>query len=339
MIRIHKTGGIHINSEIICDGFDNEASLRIQSHIHSDHLIDFGWSKQSQNILMSKASKDYLGLGKNSMDIAFRPGIIGLEYDRIYEHREYKIKLLNNDHCLGSSQIEITKPTGEKIGYSGDFNYPLEDFIDVDYLVIDGSCGGIHKKRRFSKEDSLEALDKIVNELVRKKPVFIKAHKGLLEKTYFWLSDICPGIPRIASDIFIESIRLHKKYSYSTGFENTIYERNSADAVRIMKSNESFIQFVFHKEHVFNLESKQVITCNRFIEDNSHPLKKIGENSYNLSLSDHADIDGTYEYVRKVNPKVVYIDSSRAPSFCFIQQLSNSIANNCNVKSQILTPI
>jgi putative mRNA 3-end processing factor len=334
MIRILENGGILFDNAIVCDGHDSNAILRIQSHIHTDHLAEFGASKQQHPIIMSEASREYLALSKNNMDIVHRPGIIGLPYNKIFEYQGYKIRLLSNEHCLGSSQVEIVTPNGVKYGYSGDFNYPMESVISVEHLIIDGSCGGIFYQRRYTREDSIKALEEKLKTLVSKTPVYIKAHKGLLEKIYFWIEDICPNIKRVGSCEFIESLKLHEKYSY--GVVDNIIETNSEEEKCLKRNGEAFIQFVHKKETVFNVEKKHVIQCDRFNDRLDVPLREISPLSFHISFSDHSDINGTYEYIRCVDPKNVYIDGVRAQSNA--GSLANLIYHNCGVYCSVLKP-
>ena len=42
---------------------------------------------------------------------------------------------------LGASQIQVEEENGHRYGYSGDFNSDLDEFIDVDTLVLDATNG------------------------------------------------------------------------------------------------------------------------------------------------------------------------------------------------------
>jgi len=336
-VKQNSSGGIIINSaneniakvgDIVIDGFINSACLRVQSHYHTDHTVGFFESKLYHDILMSKATKDILGSDKNSQDIFLRPGIIGFDYNNIYEINQYKVNLLNNGHILGSSQVQITF-SDYSIGYSGDF-YDTKSILKVDHLIIDGSIGGLYKIRSFTRDDSINDLRELIIKLTFNKHVLIKAHSGLLEKVFFWISDLLPNIPRIADERFINSLEIYSNYGY--GYVSNIIDKNDKEhGLKILKSGEPYIRLVMSSEDVFDIEDQLVINCSRFQDIQNEPIIQRSEKCYIISLSDHADILGTLEYVKNVNPEFISVDQVRMRNPDKAIRLLNYIANELNI--------
>jgi len=335
-VRQNNKGGIIINSsdtnigireDIVIDGFQYDALLRVQSHFHTDHTIDMHKSKLDHEIVMSHATRDILSSNENSQDIKVRPGIIGIDQNKIFKFNDFEILLIHNAHVLGSCQVAVTY-NGYSIGYSGDFNKPT-DHINVDHLVIDGSVAGIFRQRKYSRDQSIDELIKLISDKITSKPIIIKAHSGLLEKIYFWISDIFYNVPRIGDYKFIDSLNIHSEYNY--GQVSNIFGKSTKDGKSFLKSGSPYIRFVRQKEDVFNIEEKIVINCTRLGDNDEQPLVQSTKNfnSYNLSLSDHADINATMEYIEQVNPSLISADAIRMGNSPITKKLLNLI--NCEL--------
>ena len=65
-----------------------------------------------------------------------------------------RLTLLPSGHMLGAVQVALETPGGRRIGYSGDFHWPVADVIHVDELVIDGTYGSEASIREYSQEQA-----------------------------------------------------------------------------------------------------------------------------------------------------------------------------------------
>ena len=52
-VDVTRNGAVLLGPEVVCDGFHCKRSVRIQSHVHEDHLVDFDRSKGHQDIYLS----------------------------------------------------------------------------------------------------------------------------------------------------------------------------------------------------------------------------------------------------------------------------------------------
>ena len=173
-------------------------------------------------------------------------------HDRVPENTRQRSKLWYD----GANKISNDLYS---IGYSGDF-YKPDKVISVDHLIIDGSVAGIFRQRKFSREESIEALRSLISNNIGRVPIIIKAHSGLLEKIYYWISDVLRNIPRICDDKFYRSLEIHSDFGYEQ--INNIYKRGDSAGIEILKSNK-YIRFLRQKEDSYGLEDKFIINCNR----------------------------------------------------------------------------
>ena len=67
------------------------------------------------------------------------------------------------------------------MGYSGDFGEDIDDYIDVDLLVMDSSYSGEHN-RKWSMEYAMESLVDDIKQNLGKKDINLVADAGLLQK-------------------------------------------------------------------------------------------------------------------------------------------------------------
>ena len=91
------------------------------------------------------------------------------------------VTLKESKHILGSTQIQVDDPEIGSVGYSGDFNRDIEDFIQVDTLVLDATSVSDFE-RKWKMDDVLEILSKEIKKSLQTGPVNICADNGLLQQ-------------------------------------------------------------------------------------------------------------------------------------------------------------
>ena len=92
------------------------------------------------------------------------------------------ILLLPADHMLGSVQVSVHFDNGLRLGYSGDFHWPLDEIIQVDELVLDSTYGSPRCVRMYSQEEAEGRLLELVRTRVKNASIHIKAHRGTLHR-------------------------------------------------------------------------------------------------------------------------------------------------------------
>ena len=146
IIDVLASGTVCLSSEVVCDGFADGYPFRVQTHIHDDHMSQFERSKGLQDILMSPETYALLVADRNA-DLAFRDNLHRVDRgnERILDDGS-KLSLIPSNHMLGSCQVVLEMPDGYRVGYSGDFGWPLDKIIEVNMLVVDSTYGEPQKR-------------------------------------------------------------------------------------------------------------------------------------------------------------------------------------------------
>ncbi len=145
-ISLKDDGTILLGQQISCDGFACNRPIRIQTHIHADHMVDFNTSKANQRIFMSEQTRSLLCAIQNA-DLPYRDNVIGVAFGEREAVGAEEITLLPSHHMLGGAQVQVTCADGYRVGYSSDFFWPVESTISVDELVVDSTYGNPEARR------------------------------------------------------------------------------------------------------------------------------------------------------------------------------------------------
>lgn len=305
-IDISAHGAIMLGNSVTCDGFVYGFPYRVQTHVHEDHMEGFASSKGYQNILMSEATKELLIVGLNA-DIEYRSNIHAIPLGSVYRTEDVEVEMLSNGHMLGSAQVAVTIPGGKKVGYSGDFNWPLEKVIQVEGLVIDSTYGSPDSKRQFSQEEAYVMFVELVVEKVRNCPVLIKAHPGTLQHALELLDGVLT-CPILASKRVVAEAEVYRRFGYSIGPIITVDSPEGHSAM----SERRYIRLYGRGEAPpFEAEGNTVIVLSVYMTNPNQPLLEFSERSYRVAMSAHADFEGTLEYVKATGATQVVTDNSR----------------------------
>ncbi len=142
-------------------------------------MAEFTTSLRGQ-VVMTKATRRLLE--HEYPALPSRTNVQVLEYAEEWEHEGDRIQLLSSDHALGAAQVKVTFENGISVGYSGDFNWPLDNVIKVDALVVDATYGNPCSRNRCSQEKAQESLAQLVRDKLRRGPIHLMADTGPLER-------------------------------------------------------------------------------------------------------------------------------------------------------------
>ena len=123
---------------------------------------EFDKSKGFQKFLMSPETYALLVTERNA-DLAFRDN-----FHQVNRGNEWvlddgsKLSLVPSNHMLGSCQVALEMPDGYRVGYSGDFGWPLDEVIEVDELAVDSTYGSPRSVRRYAQTEAEESLINVV---------------------------------------------------------------------------------------------------------------------------------------------------------------------------------
>lgn len=299
LIAISDNGAIKLGQHVTCDGFVNGVKYRIQTHIHLDHMSGFNSSKGYQDIIMSEATRDLIALGH--IDVPVRSNIISLPIDGEYHDDDLKIELKTSNHMLGAVQVAVTTSAGERLGYSGDFSWPLDDVVKVDHLVVDSTYGNPDSIRHYSQQEACDFFREIVTEKIKSGPIIIRANRGTLHHALGLLNELI-ACPIIVDRKKIAEAKVYQKYGRSIC---PLMELESSEVRSFRKYNPYIELYYLHEQLLYEPKNSTTIELSAYWINSEEPYLELSDSVYRIGISDHADFNETLEYVRETEAKVV----------------------------------
>jgi putative mRNA 3-end processing factor len=306
LIDVSDKGAVRLGSEVVCDGFVYNYPFRFQTHIHDDHMDGFETSKGYQDILLHPATMELLVAEKNA-DLPYRSNLIPVQPRVEYGAGQCRVYSVSNGHMLGSVQVAVQLPDGARVGYSGDFQWPLEEVIEVDALVADSTYGSPSSRREYSQEEAAERLIDLVRQRLRYGPVIIKAHRGTLQRGLELLDEANIG-PILASQRLQREAAVYAQFGYSIP---RLVLVGTADARSIAESKR-YVRLIGTRDP--ELDDRTLgtrIILSAYISRPDDPVLQVSETAYRVALSGHADFEGTIAYTEATRAKYVVTDNSR----------------------------
>lgn len=308
-IDVFDSGAVRLGTNTVCDGFVEGYRFRIQTHVHDDHMAGFNTSKGMQDFFMSLETFELLNAFLDA-EIPYRSNfhIIprGVEYEL---PDNSKLILLPSNHMLGSCQVALELTDNRKVGYSGDFGWPLDEVISVDELVIDSTYGSPNSIRGYTQAAAEECLMELVYRRLRHGSVHIYAHRGTVERVLHIIEGNV-GVPILASERLIQEVEVYQNHGIVLGK----LDRIDSDEGKLASKQRSYIR-LYSKGDGFGNEpiADTSIKCSAYMATNStsNPLTSFSENSFSVALSNHADFLETLKYIQATGARTVVTDNTR----------------------------
>lgn len=305
-IDVRASGVVTLGPDVSCDGFLIAAQIRVQTHIHQDHMRDFHTSKGYQDILLSKPTRDLL-VSEYNFDLASRINIKTLDPQERYGFGNSSVQLVPNDHVLGSVQVQVEMDDGVRVGYSGDFAWPLDNVIQVDGLVVDSTYGSPASIRNYSQGECEEQLLTLCRRLLSEGPVYIKAHTGTLHRAMQLLSTEL-DVPLVGSSRLCGEVGVYRQYGYAIG-DVTSWE--VPEGRTLLKEGRVIRLFGKGDKYPVDSGGASHIVLSAYFTSPDRPLVEYSSGSYAVALSNHADFNGTLDYIRATGAQYVVTDNTR----------------------------
>lgn len=305
-VMVAASGAVIFGSEMACDGFYAEVPIRVQTHIHDDHMADFNSSKGNQDIVMSRATRDLL-IAEFDADLPYRSNVIGADYGVPMSTGGGVLWLLSSAHMLGAAQVLYEFADQYRVGYSGDFSWPIDDVIQVDELVVDSTYGSPDNTRTFTQAEAEARLLDLVAERLRFGPVHIKAHRGTLQRGLQVVAGSVSA-PILASPRVCAAMAVYHRH----GYVGVDLVDASTEAAKESLRHGRYIQVYGPGDRLpVDPISSSSVNLTAYMSRPNDPLTVYSENSYSVAISNHADFGGTLEYVRATGARYVVTDNSR----------------------------
>lgn len=305
-VDVSSSGAILLGDVVTCDGFVYDHPIRVQTHVHRDHMGRFESSKAYQLVYATAPTRDLL-VAEYDADIPYRENIEVIRTGEPVCREGCEILLLDNGHMLGSVQVAVTLANGLRCGYSGDFAWPLEDVIKVHELVLDSTYGSPESVRTFTQGEANDRFIELVMELVKYGPVLITAHRGTLQRAVSCLDDAV-RCPILASPRLYSELEVYQRYGYSL--------------TRVLRADTEEARLAIEARHYVRLcgtgdrrptdpSGVSAIVLSAYMGRAGDPVVSYSDRSFVVALSDHADYEGTLEYVRATGANRVVTDNTR----------------------------
>ena len=320
-IDILPSGAVVLGRAITADGHDKPRMFRIQTHLHADHMQGFANSLR-QNVILAPELRDLLRkrfpqLPCRSKDTGVHTPKCGEIYP-VTDPRTGLSHLVRQEyagHMLGATQCSVALPDGIRVGYSGDFSWPLDEVIEVDQLVVDATYGDPESVREFTQDQAEERFVELVSEKVNEgQGVEIIARPGVAERALMVISmhslDRTGDVAIIANELIRHHASVYREHGHAMVTE--IIE-NGTEAQREAVKSGRYIRF-WPSTGGGALIGAQGFRIQLMMTFRGHGEESESEKTgiTTIGISNHADHNQTLEYIRRSGAEVVVTDASRA---------------------------
>ena len=307
---VWANGCVQLDPSVSCDGFARESSIRIQTHVHEDHMAGFESSKGNQTHIVCSLGTLELLIAEFNADLPYRHRQFkilptdgtAIELDRV------RIQLYSSGHMVGSTMAVVESADGLRHCYSSDFNWPLATLPNnIDTLIVDATYGDPASVKRYSEKEVIEGLIQVVLSDEKAGSVLLTGYRGRLQYALRLLSEYVTS-PVLLSESLMKTLPVYEK---TLGFKSHAISVNSQEGRRLLRLNGRAIVFA---------EVRDIQTLNRY-----RPAKKVVLTAFSpgkeaieryepftvVALTDHADFQGTVDFIRAISPRKVIADGSR----------------------------
>ena len=303
---VMPSGAVLLGPSVVCDGFIRDAMARVQTHVHIDHMDSFETSKGCQQIIASEPTLSLL-IAEYDADLPFRSNVKSLKEFQVHKVGRSEVSLVSSGHMLGAVQVLAELESGVRLGYSGDFQWPLDHAIQVDALVLDSTYGAPNNVREFSQGQCEEQFVGLVRRLITSGPVYVKAHRGTLQRALQIINDEI-GCPVIGSQRLSREVDVYRDFGYTI---QPLVVHPSAEASELLKEGYCVRVDGTGDQAPADIGSGAKIALSAYFTRPDTPIVEYSERAFGVAMSNHADFEGTLDYVRATNASFVVTDNTR----------------------------
>ena len=305
-ITLKSNGAILLGQHVSCDGFAWHRNVRVQTHIHYDHMMDFDTSKANQMIIMSPETLDLLNALFDA-DLPYRTNLTAVRCKERFQVDDELVELFPSRHMLGSVQVRVTCKDAYRVGYSSDFFWPVEHAIQVDELIVDATYGDPSSVRDFTQGQVDERVLEIVSERLRAGlPTAVIGHNGRLQHAMYLLADVA-RCPIVCSRRAHPLVEVYQRYGFAMP---DVLSAQSEEALEILRSHRLCLAFVTlpERRHLPWVDRFAKVSLSAYMTGRKEPVVDYGNGDCCIAFTDHADFEGTLEYIKATQAKIVWTD-------------------------------
>lgn len=225
-----------------------------------------------------------------------------LEYGKGFEIDGEKLTLFEAGHIIGSAQV-LVESSGNRIVYTGDFKLPEAEILSSDILVIEATYGHPSCTRPFRDSVEIE-LVRLVEDSLRIGPVFIFGYHGKLQEVAGILRKGGIKEPILMPKRIYDVARICQKHGMELG------DFLLAESDEGLEASKGKFVGLYHmrSSRSFGGKGTKIYLSGWEFEA---PVKVVGEQEYEVALSDHSDFEQLLRYVEESDPKYVITDDFR----------------------------
>lgn len=306
LVEITGSGAVKLGPHVVCDGFYYGTKMRVQTHVHADHLADFETSKGYQDIISSAPSYELLLLLKNA-DLVYRDNFRSVEYLREVLVGDSRVTLVPSGHILGASQVQVTLNTGERLGYSGDFQWPLERVVEAETLVLDSTHGNPIYQRRYRQHEVDERLLELLRKKVNAGLLLVRGHTGALQRVLTLIAGQFQ-VPLLGNAFTLRECDIYCRYGFPA---RELVDYRSSEGKDLLRRGRGIVLLRMNEKPP-ELSTRPIkVMLSGYISDPKDPILQFADDDFRVALSDHADFDGILDYVTATGAKTVITDNAR----------------------------
>lgn len=333
-VDVLSSGAICLGRNVVCDGFVQDYDFRVQTHLHDDHMADFDRSKGLQDFFLSPESFALLVAERNA-DLVYRTNFHRVERGTTRTLPDgSKLKLVPSNHMLGACQVALELPDGLRVGYSGDFSWPLKDVIEVDELVVDSTYGSPESIRHYTQDDAEQCLIELVCGRLRHGSVHVNAYRGTIERVLHLLGGNVE-VPILASRRTIREAEVYQNHGFAA---ESLLPLDSIQGREALQSR-AYVR-LYSKGDGFGKEQIEgtSVTISAYMADRRDPLVTYSDRAFKVALSNHADFHGTLEYVKATGAKRIVTDNTRNHGVQLALAIKNQLDLDAEASSNLVGP-
>lgn len=310
---VRADGCVQLGPNVTCDGFMPGVAVRIQSHVHVDHMKDFERSKGHQRLIVcTQATHDLLCAEFDADLPRRRRQWVKLAADGTYhalDDLDVQVALFPSGHMVGSAIAAVKYPDGTHYAFTSDFAWPLRKVpIRPDVLVVDATYGNPASVRNYRPAEVVRRLQQVVRQEYGRGRVVVTGHRGRLQYALQVLVDVLPG-PYLVSRHVADTL---EEYMQHQGFHAEARLLSSPEGARIMASG-PYICLIETRDRTDLLatQAERRVFLSAFMVPREDPVLELPNGVIRIALTDHADFDGTIQLIKAVQPASLVADSTR----------------------------
>ena len=288
-----------LGENVEADGYFGRL-VRVVTHAHSDHML--GLPKSARRALFIVATPTTLEMLRVLGHRIPSSKEIPLKYGRGFMVEDEIIRLYPARHIAGSAQVLVER--GDcRVGYTGDFKMPgTPPMRDLDVIVIDATYGNPRAQRRWSDWEALMALIGLIEESIVEGPVLLYGYNGKLQEVMVELRRNGVPYPFLATPRTLRLAEIAARFYGVDLGQVSVYNGGPVEEPAIVFLHAS------SRRRYRRLPGTHILLTGWEMRG---IVVRTGDNSYNVSYSDHATLKEIVEYLLEARPRLVVVDAYR----------------------------